>query len=165
MQIKDGEIIDSVIVIGESSNAPPASVKLLIDAGNENYIRIQIPLDSIEEAQKLVRNCINTDNNLKNNIKIYLERFSYIWDQNYDYIVKKIKIVQDLDDKGFLKDDVTKYVFKWSLVRQECEMYCLIGEEVDPKDFKALSKKRGFDDNMKEFVIYIMKHIGLGGNL
>jgi len=55
MQIKDGEIIDSVIVIGESSNAPPASVKLLIDAGNENYIRIQIPLDSIEEAQKLAR--------------------------------------------------------------------------------------------------------------
>lgn len=175
MQLIRGEIIDGALL------RDPFTVKLLIDIGSENYVWIQIPVDSVEEGQKIVKQYKNpnlqlftiqeyekfkeSQNQPLTPIGTYLERFSYIWDLNYEYVIKKIKIAQDLQDKELLKDDITEYAFKWTLVRQECEMYCLIGENVEPDDFKFLCKRRGFDNNMKKFIIYIMKHVGLGDQL
>lgn len=82
------------------------------------------------------------------------------------------KINQDLIAIGDLiknksKDPeiLTKYVFKWGLVRQECEMYCLIGEQIDKEEFEALCKNRGFDEEMSQYIIDTMKYVGLGNNL
>lgn len=60
---------------------------------------------------------------------------------------------------------LTEYVFKWGLVRQECEMYCLIGEEVEVEEFDFLCEQRGFDKDMKEYIRGMMVHVGLGENL
>ena len=56
-------------------------------------------------------------------------------------------------------------VFKWGLVRQECEMYCLIGDEIENEEFEELCQCRGFDKDMKEYVRGTMKYAGLGVNL
>ena len=60
---------------------------------------------------------------------------------------------------------LTELVLKWSLVRQECEMYCLIGGEVENEEFKELCQHRGFDKDMKEYIRGTMKYVGLGGKL
>jgi len=60
---------------------------------------------------------------------------------------------------------LTEYVFKWGLVRQECEMYCLIGEEVELEEFNLLCERCGFDKDMKEYIRGMMGHVGLGGQL
>lgn len=152
--LTDGNIIDAVIV------CDPMSVALLIDAGDDLYTRINIPLDSIEECWKLAERCVET-----NPIESYLKKFHLVWLEKQREINDKIKMAKGLEDKELLKGDFTKYVFKWTLVRQECEMYCLIGEEVDPKDFKLVCKRRGFDDDMKKFLLYVMKHVGLGDKI
>lgn len=175
MQLIEGKIIDGALL------CEPYSVKLLIDIGDENYVCIQISVDSLEDGQKIIQRYKSSnlqsftiqqyekfkksENQPLNPIETYLERFNYIWDLNCEYIVKRLKFMQNLSNKELLKDNITEYAFKWSLVRQECEMYCLIGEEVDPKDFKYLCKRHGFDDNMKKFLIYIMKYVGLGDKL
>jgi hypothetical protein len=60
---------------------------------------------------------------------------------------------------------LTELVFKWGLVRQECEMYCLIGDEIENEEFEELCLCRGFDKDMKEYIRGTMKYAGLGGNL
>jgi len=97
--------------------------------------------------------------------EVYLRKLREIWDEATIYIVKKIKFVADLNDKGLLKSDIVDYHFKWTLVKQECEMYCMLGEMINPKEFKNLCKCRGFDDNMKQLLINIMKYIGIGDRL
>lgn len=81
-------------------------------------------------------------------------------------ITKDLIIIgQVIKNKSADPKVLTDYVFKWSLVRQECEMYCLIGEEVEVEEFELLCERRGFDQDMKEYIRGIMEHVGLGNNL
>jgi len=152
--LTDGDIVDAVLLLD------PIRVAILIDAGDDLYTRINIPLDSVEEGKELMKRCLGNYP-----AEHYLRKLHEKWVQKYNGIIKKIKIVDSLNDKELLKSDVTKYAFKWSLVKQECEMYCLIGDEVDSKDLKLVCKSRGFDKEMKKFIIDMMKHVGLGEKL
>ncbi len=81
-------------------------------------------------------------------------------------ITKDIIIIgQVIKSKSNDPKVLTDYVFKWSLVRQECEMYCLIGEVVEAEEFELLCERRGFDQDMKEYIRGMMEHVGLGDNL
>jgi len=152
--LTDGNVIDAVLL------TEPLVVALLIDAGDDLYTRIRIPQNNVKEAQEFIKQCLNTYP-----IEHYLRKFNEKRVQLNNLIVDKIKMVESLNDKGLLKSDIIKYSFKWSLVMQECEMYCLIGEEVDRKDFNFVCKRRGFDEDMKEVVIDTMKYVGLGDKL
>jgi hypothetical protein len=152
--LTDGDIVDAVLLLD------PIRVALLIDAGDDLYTRINIPFNSVEEGEELMKRCLGNSP-----VEHYLIKLHEKWAQEYSGIIKKIKIVDSLNDKELLKSDVTKYVFKWTLVKQECEMYCLIGDEVDPKDLKFVCKRRGFDNDMKKFIVDMMRHVGLGEKL
>lgn len=53
--------------------------------------------------------------------------------------------------------------FKWGqLVWQEIWMYAKLREQVDPKEFYELCKRRGFDQFMSEYLRIMLKHIGIG---
>jgi hypothetical protein len=76
-----------------------------------------------------------------------------------------VLIGQVIKSKSTDPEILTEHVFKWGLVRQECEMYCLIGDEIEKEEFEELCQRRGFDRDMKEYVRGTMKYVGLGDKL
>ena len=75
------------------------------------------------------------------------------------------RIKETMDNKKFPKNYVMEYSLKWTLVRQECEMYCLIGENVEKNEFNKLCKRNKFTRPMRNYIVEMMKHVGLGDNL
>ena len=56
-------------------------------------------------------------------------------------------------------------VFKWQLISQEIQMFCIIGKQVLSEDIKWIVNRRGFNNVQKTFLIECMKHAGLGRKL
>lgn len=117
------------------------------------------PWDVAEEKQEIIDEALKKGQTLldpvlkKNNLSKYaLNKFFQKWEKDVSLIQKDIN--SDLNKKE-------KFI-KWGFVRQECEMYCVIGEPIDPKEFQDLCKRRGFDDNMKKYIVETMKYTGLG---
>jgi len=87
---------------------------------------------------------------------------------------KKREILKKLDvklneDRSYLTERIVDHdafeSIKWQFVPQECRMYCLIGKQVERSDLEWLCERRGFDEEIKQYLIDTMKHIGLGEKL
>jgi hypothetical protein len=82
-------------------------------------------------------------------------KLTKFWNKQFDYIDNCIKIY----DK---ESNSTDGFFKWSqLVYQECWMYCKLGEKVNQKELDELSKERGFDIYMENFLKELLVYVNL----
>lgn len=141
---------------------------LLNCMANQKYLGSQLPEDAaknqkvIDEAWREGMDMINPIIQKKSIAQEALEKFNKKLNEDLPLIAKKIKDV--MDDKKYPKDYVKKYALKWTLVRQECEMYCLIAEPVDKDEFGLLCERRGLTKNMRDYIIEMMKYVGLGDN-
>jgi hypothetical protein len=120
-------------------------------------------VDTAEDNQKVIDEAWQEGMDLispilkKNNTAKYaLQRFNEKWEQDLEFISKDIKNDHKINQDRF---------FRWGLVRQECEMYCLIGEQVDPEELEKLCKKRGLNHEKKCYMVETMKYAGLGEEL
>lgn len=75
-------------------------------------------------------------------------KYVEFWNSHLDYINGRIK----KGDKPF----------HWTqLVRQELEMWALLGDKVDKSEFSGMCKRRGFNTAQKRFLSEGLKHLGL----
>jgi hypothetical protein len=92
---------------------------------------------------------------LKNYFKIFLcrrriKRAAIQWNKDSNYI----QVEMDATENGYLM---------WcQLVWQEIRMYIQIGDQVKPDEFKQLCNRRGFNSAMTRYLIFMIKHVGLG---
>jgi hypothetical protein len=67
-----------------------------------------------------------------------------------------------LDEKLDMDTEEGKHEMSlWSLMYQELNMWCKISEVVDVAEMNDLCTMRGFTDDMKEFLIDGLTHVGL----
>lgn len=125
--------------------------KFLHEQSKEERERNQRVIDeALQKGMDLIQPIIQKNQTSQLAIDRYIKK----WNEDIYFILKKIQ-ASELDD-----------IFKWDhLVKQECEMYCVLAEQVDKKEFDALCKRRGFNEDMKKYIIDMMKHVGLGNKL
>jgi len=135
---------------------------LLNCLANQKYMHEQAA-DTAGENQKVIDEAWQTGMDMidpiikKNNISKYaLQKFDEKWEQDLKFISIDIK-----DDDKINQDRF----FHWGLIRQECEMYCLIGDQVESEELNSLCKTRGLNHEMKCYIVETMKYAGLGENL
>ena len=82
-----------------------------------------------------------------------------LWNFNVDIINASVSREPDVNSKYLAQ-------FKWTqLVWQEITMYIMIASQVEVDELSTLCKSRGFSQEQKDFLIYILVAIGLGDNL
>ena len=142
---------------------------LLNCMANQKYLGSQLPEEAdknqkvIDEAWRKGMDILNPIKKKLGLVEEILNKFNEKLNNDFPIIAKKIKDV--MDDSKYPRDYYVEYALKWSLVRQECEMYCLIAENIEKKEFDLLCKRRGFTKGMRNYIIEMMKHVGLGENL
>ncbi len=142
---------------------------LLNCMANQKYIGSQLPEKAaekqkiIDEAWRKGMDILNPIVKTKDKAEDALKKFNKKLHKDLPLITKKIKDV--MDDNKYPKDYVTEYAMKWTSVRQDCEMYCLIAESVDKEEFEKLCEDRSYTRNMRDYIIEVLKHVGLGDNL
>lgn len=54
--------------------------------------------------------------------------------------------------------------FKWTLIKQEIEMFMMLAKVVSISDIDWLSDRRGFTQEQKDFLIDLVNATGIGDN-
>lgn len=132
---------------------------------DQKHLHLQ-PEETAKEKQLIIDKAYQDGLDFINPVIQKRNKVEQVLEKCRELITKDLVLIGDtIKRKSEDPKILTEYVLKWSLVRQECEMYCLIGEEIDKEDFEALCKDRGFDEEMRQYTLGVMKYVGLGGNL
>lgn len=126
----------------------------------------KLPEEEAVEKQMTIDNALQYGTDLVRSVLQKEEASSELLKKCYEKFTNDLVLIGDIIKlKGDDPEVLTEAVFKWGLVRQECEMYCIIGEVVNKKEFYELCETRGFDKDMRQYIIGMMKYVGLGDNL